>query len=105
MCAATAARDLVERRPMHCIAAAERPPRTSSRRRTILRSSSALAVLAAAWPDAASAHGLVGKQDLPIPGWLVGWAAAGVLVVSFVGLAVLWTKPRFEPLRERRLLG
>ena len=31
------------------------------------------------------AHGIVGRTDLPIPEWLFGWAAAVVLVVSFVG--------------------
>ncbi len=40
------------------------------------------------------AHGLVGRTDLPIPEWLFGWAAAVVLVVSFVALAVLWPEPR-----------
>ena len=29
-------------------------------------------------------------RDLPIPRWLFAWGAAVVLVVSFVGLAVLW---------------
>jgi hypothetical protein len=63
-------------------------------------------VLAAALalPTSASAHGLVGKQDLPIPRWLFAWAAAIVLVVSFVALAVLWPRPRLEEPRERRLL-
>ena len=37
-----------------------------------------------ALPAAAFAHGLVGRADLPIPEWLFGWAAAVVLVVSFV---------------------
>jgi hypothetical protein len=49
------------------------------------------------------AHGIVGRSDLPIPAWLFGWAAAVVLVVSFVGLAVLWPEPKlaaagFKPL-------
>jgi hypothetical protein len=49
------------------------------------------------------AHGIVGRSDLPIPEWLFGWAAAVVLVVSFVALAVLWPEPRltrasFRPL-------
>jgi hypothetical protein len=65
----------------------------------------AVALLAAAaLPDLASAHGLVGKQDLPIPRWLFAWAASLVLVVSFAGLAVLWPKPKLESLQERRLL-
>jgi hypothetical protein len=63
--------------------------------------SAAVAVL----PDAALAHGLVGRQDLPIPRWLFAWGAAVVLVISFVALAVLWPKPRLEQARERRVLG
>lgn len=67
----------------------------------------AAAALAAAGlvvlPGAASAHGLVGKQDLPIPRWLFAWGAAVVLVVSFVGLAVLWPKPRLVAAPERRV--
>jgi hypothetical protein len=42
------------------------------------------------------AHGLVVRSDLPIPEWLFGWAAAMVLVISFVGLAVLWPEPRLQ---------
>ncbi len=42
------------------------------------------------------AHGLVGREDLPLPDWLFGWAAAVVLVVSFVALAALWPRPRLE---------
>ena len=42
------------------------------------------------------AHGIVGRTDLPIPEWLFGWAAAVVLVISFVALAVLWPQPRLQ---------
>ena len=51
---------------------------------------------AALLPEAASAHGLVGRTDLPIPSWLFGWAAAIVLIVSFAALATLWPKPRLQ---------
>jgi hypothetical protein len=55
------------------------------------------AVLAAALiPGVAEAHGLVQRQQLPIPQWLFAWSAAAVLVVSFFALAVLWPKPRLE---------
>jgi hypothetical protein len=62
-------------------------------------------------PSTALAHGgLVGRSDLPVPGWLFGWAATAVLVVSFVGLAVLWQRPVLErdtwhPIPGGRVLG
>jgi len=61
--------------------------------------------LAAAVPASASAHGLVSRSDLPIPHWLFGWAAAVVLVISFVALAVLWQRPVLEDAPARRLFG
>jgi hypothetical protein len=51
---------------------------------------------ALAFPQAASAHALVARQDLPIPAWLFAWAASVVLIVSFFALSVLWKQPRFE---------
>jgi hypothetical protein len=62
------------------------------------RAGVAAAVLVASlgWPVAAGAHGLVQRANLPIPEWLFGTAAALVLVVSFVALAVLWSRPRIE---------
>jgi hypothetical protein len=57
-----------------------------------------------AMPEPAAAHGLVGRADLPIPAWLFGWAAALVLIVSFVGLATLWQSPRFEDQQDVRPL-
>jgi hypothetical protein len=50
------------------------------------------------------AHGIVGRADLPIPEELFGAAAAGVLVVSFAALASLWSTPKLQRWRERRLL-
>ncbi len=70
-----------------------------------------LAVAAAmSLPAAAPAHGLVQRANLPIPEWLFGWAAAIVLVVSFVALGALWSRPRLEkpdwrPLPGGRVLG
>jgi hypothetical protein len=55
-----------------------------------------IAATALVVPSAASAHGLVQRSNLPIPEWLFGWAAAIVLVISFVALAALWPKPRLE---------
>lgn len=55
-------------------------------------------------PAAASAHGLVGKQDLPIPRVLFAWAAAIVLVLSFIALGALWKRARWESgFREREI--
>jgi hypothetical protein len=50
------------------------------------------------------AHGLVAREDLPIPEWLFGWAAAVVLVVSFLALAALWREPKLDGRHERPLL-
>jgi hypothetical protein len=56
-----------------------------------------MALLAfALFPAQAGAHGLVGRADLPVPSWLFGWAAAAVLVVSFLALALLWPQPRLQ---------
>ncbi len=55
------------------------------------------------FPDLALAHGIVGRADLPIPVWLFSWAAAIVLVVSFVALSSLWATPRLQRERRRRL--
>jgi hypothetical protein len=56
-----------------------------------------------ALPATAQAHGIVGKADLPIPVWLFSWAAAIVLVVSFVALSTMWTTPRLQQPHLRRL--
>ena len=45
-------------------------------------------------PTTALAHGIVGRADLPIPSWLFAWTAALVMVISFVALFRLWSKPR-----------
>ncbi len=53
-------------------------------------------------PASAAAHGLAGPRSLPLPEWLFAWAAAIVLVVSFVGLSVLWPRPRLAQLAVGR---
>lgn len=65
-----------------------------------------LAALSAAlaWPGSAAAHGLGGTSDLPIPAWLFAWGATLVLVVSFVGLAVLWQRPKLAEAADGRRL-
>jgi len=60
--------------------------------------------LSLAWPPAALAHGLVAKTDLPIPTWLFAWAAAVVLLLSFVALGILWPTPRFTTSHAKRVL-
>jgi hypothetical protein len=77
------------------------PPARLRWRVSALAAGSAVAALA--MPATASAHGIVGRADLPIPSWLFAWAAALVMVISFVALFRLWSEPRGR-LRERELL-
>jgi hypothetical protein len=67
----------------------------------------AIGLLAAAllFPAEAAAHGIVGKANLPIPVWLFSWAAAIVLVVSFVALSTLWMTPQLQEQHRRRLFA
>jgi hypothetical protein len=62
-----------------------------------------LGIVALAFPEVASAHGIVGKADLPIPVWLFSWTAAIVLVVSFVALSTLWMSPQLQSEHRKRL--
>jgi len=64
-----------------------------------------LGLAAFAFPASAEAHGIVGKADLPIPVWLFSWAAAIVLVVSFVALSTMWMTPQLQRSTRRRLFG
>jgi hypothetical protein len=61
------------------------------------------ALMALVLPASADAHGIVGKADLPIPVWLFSWTAAIVLVISFVALSTMWTRPQLQQQRLRRL--
>ncbi len=74
-------------------------------RRTLLSLLGGFGVAALLLPASAQAHGIVGKADLPIPVWLFSWAAAIVLVVSFVALSTMWTSPQLQEQRRRRLIG
>jgi hypothetical protein len=70
------------------------------RRRTALRAAalSGAAALAAfaVVPASASAHGIVQRADIPIPEAVFAWGAAGILVISFIILALFWPKPKLE---------
>ena len=50
------------------------------------------------------AHGIVGREDLPIPKVAFIYAATVVLVLSFLALASLWPRPRLEDPQEREVL-
>jgi hypothetical protein len=65
--------------------------------------SALLLLLSCLLPSAASAHGISGRASLPVPAWLFAWAAAIVLVVSFVLLSTMWSRPRLQELKERRV--
>lgn len=53
-------------------------------------------ILLIAGAGPASAHGLGGRLDLPVPRTLFIYGATLALVVSFVLLSALWKEPRFE---------
>jgi hypothetical protein len=61
----------------------------------------ALLCASALAPSTASAHGISGRAALPVPAWLFAWAAAGVLIVSFVLLSAMWPTPRLQQPHER----
>jgi hypothetical protein len=63
-----------------------------------------LTVAALAIPASAQAHGIVGRANLPIPVWLFSWTAAIVLVVSFVALSTMWTRPQLQQQHRRALV-
>jgi hypothetical protein len=77
---------------------ASRSPAFGAKQRTaglaaLVAVGSAAALL---FPDAASAHALVGRKDLPVPAWLFAWGASLVLIVSFALLSVAWTRARLQ---------
>lgn len=67
---------------------------------------STVVIVIVAVPSPVSAHGIGGRQDLPVPleYFLVG--AGLVLILSFAALAVLWPQPRWQvPSNGRPLAG
>jgi len=78
------------------------PIRQASLRRCVALVVALLAAGALA-PATASAHGISGRAGLPVPAWLFAWAAAAVLVISFVLLSTMWSRPRLQGEHERRL--
>jgi hypothetical protein len=69
------------------------PRHRAARLAALVVAGSASALL---FPDAASAHALVGRKDLPVPAWLFAWGASLVLVISFALLSVAWTAARLQ---------
>jgi hypothetical protein len=81
---------------------ADRPAFPSAVRRTAALAAALLAD-GALLPAPAGAHGISGRASLPVPAWLFAWAAAIVLVISFVLLSTMWPKPRLQRAVERRI--
>ncbi len=76
---------------------------SSQMRRLAALATTLLLAAALVAPATAAAHGIQGRaEDLPIPIRAFYWAAAIVLVVSFVGLAIGWKRPLLAALLARR---
>jgi len=67
---------------------------TGGRRVALLLGTTAGVWLVAAAP--ASAHGLGGRSDLPLPVWMFAYGAAGAIIVSFAALAAFWPVARLQ---------
>jgi len=65
------------------------------------RALAAALAVALVFPAGAAAHGIGGVKDLPVPIWLFYYGAAIVLIVSFVLLGALWSRP----ILDRAALG
>ena len=65
-----------------------------------MRRTAAVAAVAAGavWlsADAAAAHAVGGRMDLPVPLWQLAWAASFAVAVSFVALGTFWDRPRLR---------
>jgi hypothetical protein len=67
-------------------------PKTRTAAAALAAAATALALL----PAPALAHGIAQRADIPIPEAVFAWAAAGILVISFIILALFWPKPKLE---------
>src|SRR5882724_13206065 len=68
----------------------------ASRLKLVMGLAFASPIVTLLFPDAASAHALVGRKDLPVPAWLFAWGASLVLIISFGLLSVAWTSARLQ---------
>ncbi len=60
--------------------------------------------LVLASPDAAEAHGIASRSDLPIPIWLMVYGATIVLLISLAALIGLWPQPRLRKATDHVLV-
>ena len=63
-----------------------------------------LATLALAGAEPATAHGIGGRSDLPLPAWQLAWAAGFSVASSFVALGAFWSQPRLVAAATGRVL-
>ena len=49
------------------------------------------------------AHGVGGRNDLPISEWTAAWGGAIALLLSFAAIGLLWHQPKFPKLLEGNL--
>jgi hypothetical protein len=71
----------------------------------LTRTLAAALAVALVFPACAGAHGIGGVKDLPVPIWLFYYGAAIVLVVSFVALGALWSRPVLDRAARGRALS
>ena len=73
-------------------------------RRALLVLAVALAAVALVGAAPATAHGIGGRTDLPLPAWQLAWAAGFSVASSFVALGAFWSQPRLEAAAEGRVV-
>ncbi|MEV6524548.1 hypothetical protein AB0M43_21550 [Longispora sp. NPDC051575] len=55
-----------------------------------------MAAFTVSWPGVAFAHGVQGRAETPVPLEVFFYTAAIVVVISFAGLALGWSRPRWD---------